>query len=375
MRNRYLLQQLFLFLILSTILWITSVWCMHYASVLTLEVLHSKPHANGWTSWIYELYPRLQTEKWRFNENFFISKTKQVLIRSTLSLQLLAGLYLFRSYIALPLRTTYYKLVQVYISRKYLSIITLLLYTCLLLVVYNAIMEFKDLVFFSPFYKPIGIARLLLPTFPSMSILWLIYILLMGSIIAVILLPKKWIAASIAAIAFIYYQLILFGFGKYDHGYSTLTYALLIYPFFLWEAGKSKESIIPAWSIVLIQWMICLAYFYCGLEKIFTSGIYWFYSDNLQQHLLIHNTSLGLKLAAYSTVCKILSLGVLLLQWSFILLPFQKRLVYLLLPAGFIFHSASWLLLDAGGIFNPWWGVYLFFLFPLLSQETKSDRV
>lgn len=375
MRNLQLLQKLFLYSILSALLWIVCVCCMTYVSNLTVEVLHSNPHDKSWVSWIYELYPRLQTEKWRFNEGFFISKTKQVLIRTTLSIQLLIGLYLFQSYVAYSLQATYYKLIQVNISRKHISTMTLLLYTCLLLVIYNAIIEFKDLVFFSPFYKPVGIAQLLLPAFPSLSILWFIYVLLIGSIVAVIFLPKKWISASIAAIAFIYYQLILFGFGKYDHGYSTLTYALLIYPFFLWEAEKTKELLIPAWGIVLIQWMICLSYFYCGLEKVFTSGIYWFYSDNLQQHLLIHDTSLGLKLAGYSTVCKILSFGVLLLQLSFILLPFQKRLVYILLPAGYIFHSASWLLLDAGGLFNPWWGVYFFFLFPLQSQETKSDLI
>ncbi|MDB5258389.1 MAG: hypothetical protein JWM14_3084 [Chitinophagaceae bacterium] len=369
--NRKLLQQVFFFILLSALLWIAYSFCIYYVKVLTLEVLHANPSSKGWTSWMYELYPRLQTEKWRFNETFFISKTKQVLIRSTMSIQLIVGVYLFRSYLIEPLRATYDRRIQVNIQRKFIPIITLLLYTCLALVVYNAILEFKALMFFAPFYKPAGIGKLLLPVFPPISILWFIYFALIGSIASVILLPKKWIAASLAAVAFIYYQLILFGFGKYDHGFSTLTYALLIYPFFLWESEKSNDDVVPAWSIVLIQWMICLAYFYCGLEKIFTSGIYWFASDNLQQHLLIHETSLGLKLASHAMLCKILSFGVILLQLSFILLPFQKRLAYILLPAGFIFHSASWLLLDAGGLFNPWWGVYLFFLFPLQSQETK----
>ncbi len=371
MMNRKLLQQAFLFFMLSVLLWCGCELAMHYVKVLTLEVLHGNPQSKNWISWVYELYPRLQTEKWRFKEIFFISKTRQLLIRITFSVQFVSAVWLFRFYINVPLRATYDRLTRVTIQRKFIPLISLLLYSCLSLVVYNAIIEFKDLLFFSPFYKPVGIGKLLLPVFPSISILWLIYVLLIGSIAAVILLQQKWIAASIAAISFIYYQLILFGFGKYDHGFSTLTYALMIYPFLLWDSKKTKESAVPAWSIVLIHWMICLAYFYCGLEKLFTSGMNWFASDNLQQHLLIHETPLGLELAPYATLCKILSFGVLLLQLSFILLPFQKRLAYILLPAGFAFHCASWLLLDAGGLFNPWWGMYLFFLFPLQAQETK----
>lgn len=366
-----LYRQSFLYIILSCILWGMYALAVHYVAVLTQEVLQAEPYNTGWTHWIYELYPRLQTEKWRFSDSFFLSKATQILIRITLSINIILGFYIYKKIIYKKVKNTYYRLIDLSIQRKFIPYITILLYACLLLVVYNAIIEFKALTLFSPFYKPIGIAKLLLPIFPSPIALWMLYSALIGSIISVIGFPKKWISSSIAAIAFIYYQLILFGFGKYDHGYSTLTYALLIYPFFLWEAEQSKENMVSAWSIVLIQWMICLSYFYCGLEKLFTSGLEWFYTDNLQQHLLIHETVLGLQLASYTTLCKLLSFGVLLLQLSFIALPFRKNLIYILLPAGILFHTAAWLLLEAGGLFNPWWGVYLFFLFPLQPEETK----
>jgi hypothetical protein len=344
---------------------------MHYTSTLTHEILIASPGTKGWTRWVYEFYPRLQIEKWRFSETFFLSKAEQILTRVTFTLQVFLILFSFRSLFSKKIAGTYNKLTDLSIDRRFIPYITLLLYTSLLLVVYNAIWEFNALAYFSPFYKPTGIGKLLLPIFPSIAAMWFIYAVLIGSIAAVILLPKKWISAIVAVLAFIYYQLILFGFGKYDHGYSTLTYALLIYPFFLWEVEDSKDATVSAWSIVLIQWMICLSYFYCALEKITTSGIDWFASDNLQQHLLLHETALGLKLASYPNLCMLLSFGVVLLQLSFIGLPFQKKLTYLLLPAGFIFHTATWILLDAGGWFNPWWGVYLFFLFPLQPQETK----
>jgi len=371
MKKQPFIRQSFILAFQSIFLWIVYLLAMHYMAAMTHQVILASPNDKGWTSWVYEFYPRLQTEKWRFSESFFISKAEQILIRITFSVQLVFILHSFRTILLEKLVSVYHRLTDLTIHRKFIPYITVLLYTCLLLVVYNAMLEFEALALFGPFYKPTGMGKLLLPFFPPLLMLWFIYVVLIGSIITVVLLPKKWISASLAAIGFIYYQLILFGFGKYDHGYSTLTYALLIYPFFLWEAERSKESTVPAWSIVLIQWMICLSYFYCGLEKIFISGMQWFTSNNLQQHLLIHEKPLGLALASYPVLCQCLSFGVLILQLSFLFLPFRKSLVCLLLPAGFLFHTAAWILLDAGGLFNPWWGVYLFFLFPLQPQETK----
>ncbi len=371
MNKQSFIKQSLIFITLSIVLWIGYFLSMHYTSALTHQVLLANPGTKGWTHWVYEFYPRLQVEKWRFNEAFFLSKAAQIIIRITCTAQVILLFYCFKIFLSKRIARIHYRLIDLTIDRKFIPYITLLLYTCLLLVVYNAILEFNALAYFSPFYKPTGIGKLLLPVFPSIIILWFIYVVLIGSVGAVILLPQKWISAFFAALAFIYYQLILFGFGKYDHGYSTLTYALLIYPFFLWEVEHSKQATVSAWSIILIQWMICLSYFYCALEKLATSGIDWFASNNLQQHLLIHDTALGLKLASYPTLCMLLSFAVLILQFSFILIPFQKKIAYILLPAGFLFHTATWILLDAGGLFNPWWGVYFFFLFPLQLQETE----
>lgn len=368
-KNRALLLSVW-FVILTLTVWALHALALHYLTAITSEVL-STEEPEGWVSWIYELYPRLSTEKWRFTESFFQLKSKQILIRFTLFVNLAIGLYLFRSLYIPALSQFYKKLISKTIDRKFIPYLTCMLYSCMLLIVYNAIIEFQALSYFRVFYHPVGIGKLLLPVFPSEELLWLIYIILLTSIASVVFLRKKWISATIAAIAFIYYQLILFGFGKYDHGFSTLTYCLLIFPFFLYDSSTFKRSAVPAWSLILIQWMICLSYFYCGLEKIFTSGVNWFYGDNLQQHLLIHATPLGLQLANYPTLCQYLSFGVLVMQLSFILIPFYKKIAYLLLPAGIIFHTATWVLLDAGGLFNPWWGVYLFFLFPLQAQETK----
>ncbi|HSZ71359.1 MAG TPA: hypothetical protein VK750_01700 [Cytophagaceae bacterium] len=357
--------------LLSTLLWSLHGLSMYFVPLFVHDILSSNTSQKLYVQWIYELYPRLQVEKWRFTESFFTAKASQIALRITACLQLMILYFIFSFFTKPLLKKIKHTLFEVSVSRTYVPYITLLLYSNLLLVIYNAMIEFKDLLYFSPFYQAVGIGKILLPAFPSLYALWMIYGLLIASIIAVICFPNKWISSCIAAICFIYYQLILFGFGKYDHGFSTLTYALLIYPIFLWEVEKTNDEKIDAWTISLIQCMICLSYFYCGIEKLFTSGADWIYSDNLKQHLLIHHTTLGLQLASHGILCHWLSFGVILLQCSFILLPFYKKLKYILLPAGILFHTTAWILLDAGGWFNPWWGVYLFFLFPLQLRETR----
>jgi len=364
--------QTLLFIALSIVLWLMYGYVLECSDDVVHQILQSGTNKNQWTQWIYDFYPRLQTEKWRFDEQFFLTKSHQLLLRNTWIVQLILLITVYWYLIKNRLNTVYIQTFSVTTDSQIITkYITPSLYLCLGIVVYDAIVEFQDLIYFKAFYSPIGIGKLLLPVFPSLLFLWILYLVLLGSIVSIVCLPYKWISASISLMAFIYYQLLFSGFDKYDHGYTTLTYAMLVYPFILFEQEKNTSKYTPAWGIVLIQLMISLSYFYGGLEKILISGWDWVATDNLQQHLLLHQTHWGSYLASYPTVCKGLSFGVILLQCSFILLPFFKNLRYILLPIGFIFHTATWLLLGAGGLINPWWCLYLFFLIPLQAQETK----
>ena len=361
-----------LFIALSICLWVLYGYALQCSHYVVHEILQSGTNKSQWSQWIYDFYPRLQTEKWRFDEQFFFTKSQQLLFRNTWVVQLLLLISVYWYRLKKTLTTVYKKTFNVttpsQIIQKY---VTPLLYLCLATVVYDAIVEFQDLMYFKAFYSPIGIGKLLLPVFPSLTFLWLLYLVLLSSILAILFLPYKWISATISLVAFIYYQLLFSGFNKYDHGYTTITYAMMVYPFILFEQEKNTSKHTPAWGIVLIQVLISLSYFYGGLEKMLISGWDWVATDNLQQHLLMHQTHWGVYLASFPTVCKGLSFGVILFQCSFILLPFFQKLRYILLPVGFIFHTATWLLLDAGGLINPWWCLYLFFLIPLQAQETK----
>ena len=363
-----------IFIALSAMLWCLYFQVSSQAHYLVHAILHNTAESNYWTNWIYELYPRLQTEKWRFDENFFLQKFHQLLLRNTIVVQLVIPIMAFWNSIKTPLKNKSSQLFNVSISSIYLNkYITPLLYGCLAYIFYDALVDLKDLAYFKALYSPVGIGKLLLPYFPSITFLWLLYSTLIGCIIAVVFFPYKWVSASICLLAFLYYQLIFFGFDKYDHGYATLTYAMMVYPFVLYEQDKNKNASTPAWGIVLIQLLICLSYFYGGMEKILISGWDWVALNNLQQHLMLNGTALGIELSKFPILCKGLSIGVILFQCGFILLPFIKPLKYILLPIGFIFHTLTWLLLSAGGIINPWWFMYLFFLFPLQSLEIKSN--
>jgi hypothetical protein len=375
MSKQHTIRTIF-FLAASFLLWLLYWFISNSIPQITHEILNANPDSNFWTKSINAIYPRLQTEKWRFDEYFFVIKSKQLLWRNAIVLNMLLLFIAYWTNFKEALNNRWHKLFDVSIASSNINrYVTPLLYICLLIVVYDGMNEFKDLNYFKAFYNAVGIGKILLPTFPSMLALQCVYIILIGSSVAVICFPYKWMSALLAVSSFLVYQLLLAGFNKYDHGYTTLTYALLVYPFVLVELKTSKTSQMKAWGIVLIQLLICLSYFYGGMEKIFMSGWDWIAFNNLQQHLIIHNTPLGIALSNFPFVCKALSLAVIIFQCSFIVIPFVPKAKYLVLPIGVLFHMGTWILLDAGGIINPWWWMYLFFLFPLQPLETRSNQV
>ncbi len=364
-----------IFVGLSILLWVLYFLLHIKAENIVHDLLSAQGHESFFTKWIYEIYPRLKTEKWRFDEGFFLTKSHQVLLRNTFTVQLILFSLSYWYLIKNKVHNLWNKTIQVSIHSSYLTkYITPLLYGCLAFVIYDFVIEFPNLTAFKYFYNPIGIGKFLLPSFPSLVFLWILYGILWISIMAIITMPHKWISGSIACLGFIYYQLIFSGFEKYDHGYTTLTYVLMVYPFVLYEQEKNKSNAIPAWGIVLIQYLISLSYFYSGVEKILISGWGWIASNNLQQHLIMHGQNAGIQIAQFPLLCILLSLVVVVFQCSFILVPFFKPLRYVILPVGFLFHTGTYILLGAGGIINPWWVMYLFFLFPLQSLETKSNQ-
>ena len=375
MQKKHLTRAL-LFISISLLIWALYWFAVQHLPNLIGHVLYASPKDDILAQWINYFYPRLQTEKWRFDELFFIEKSKQVLCRISVVSEIGLFTLLFWNEIKPPLTKKWNQLFNVYILKNHINkYATPLLYFCFFIVIYDSIFDFQDLVYFKSFYNPVGIGKIMLPIFPSVEVLWTIYIVMLVSVASIILLPHKWISATICLISFLLYQQLLSGFNKYDHGYTTLTYAMMVYPFVLYEEGKAKREQTKAWGIVLIQLLICLSYFYGGMEKILISGLDWILNNNLQQHLLIHQTAAGIALYQYPIVCKTLSLGVIVFQCSFILIPFYSKLKYILLPIGIIFHTCTWILLDVGGVINPWWWMYLFFLLPLQPQEKELNPI
>jgi hypothetical protein len=363
----------FIFCSLSALLWMVYFALVQNAEAFVHRMVQSEG-TGALDQWVYEFYPRLKTEKWRFNEVFFSTKLHQLAWRNVIFIQIILFMISYWFLLKEKVLRLWYTLFDVSIAKEKIKYITWVLYGCVILVMYDAMIDFQNLSAFQAFYSPIGIGKILLPYFPTSILLWVIYVTLWISILAVFILPYKWVSGSLTLIAFIYYQLIFFGFDKYDHGYTTLTYALMVYPFILYSFEQNKEKSIPAWPIVLIQLLISLSYFYSGMEKVLISGWAWITANTLQQHLLIHDTHWGLQLAQYTILCQCLSIATIAFQCTFILLPFFKSLRYVLLPAGIVFHTCTWIFLGAGGIINPWWVMYLFFLFPLQALEIKSNQ-
>jgi hypothetical protein len=215
------------------------------------------------------------------------------------------------------------------------------------------------------FYRPILLLKFFNLPFPSETGILILYILFITSCIACIFNFQSIVFSIIALIVFVLIQGYIFSFEKFDHGFATYTYSAMVMPFLLWQTSKAKsngQTHFSDWAIPLIRLVICMCYLFSGLEKIFISGIDWIRPESFRAHLLIHETTLGLKIVSSNLLCSLFAIGTILFQLSFIsILPYPK-LKWVILPIGITFHISTYLLMNVGGYFNPWILVYFFFI-------------
>lgn len=324
------------------------------------------------------LYPRFFVEKKRFSAEFFLDKADQVIVR-----------FIFVSFIIMLF--TYFKnksenfcirLNEFWAQKTSVSNVTILriLYFTIIIVIFKDIYwDLMDLYNAKIFYRPILFYKLLGVSFPSTQGIIVICIILLFSSILCIINIAPILNAIIAVGTFIYIQGLIFSFEKIDHGFATVTYAGMIMPFLLYEnriAKKSKSYDQKGWPLLLIQLVICLCYLMSGLEKIFISKFQWLHPETLKVYLLIHQTPLGIKLAANNFLCTLLPTLVIIFQLVFISILFSDKLKYIILPVGIIFHISVYYLFDVGGFQNPWIFSYIFFIdWTIILKKIKSFKI
>jgi hypothetical protein len=109
--------------------------------------------------------------------------------------------------------------------------------------------------------------------------------------------------------------------------------------------NASFQAPSPLWPIFLIQLAVVQMYFSAGVQKLRSGGLNWCDGESLRAYLIKHylwgDTKSALKLAGHPTVCKLLSIFLLVFELTFWLILFFPRLTYFYVAAGIGFHLGT----------------------------------
>jgi len=163
-----------------------------------------------------------------------------------------------------------------------------------------------------------------------------------------------------AALAFVYCQYLLYGWGKIDHTYATFNLVLIAW---VWPRGYTMR---------LMVFGIGLTYTLAGVEKLLTSGFHWLAAA--PSYLRMQPTSLGLLVADYPWLAYALFGTAWLFQLLALPIIITKRWLNVWLVVGVLFHLGTFLLMGAGAILSPWYlGLLMVNLWRIRQQSSSHD--
>jgi hypothetical protein len=354
-------SKIFILIYLTIVVAVVLLYILLFRNLVCLAYAGNSPE--WFNSLIDFFYPRFIVEKNRFELSFFLQKADQVIIRFSLTITVIFSIYYLYTLEKIKSFFTNYWNQETTVNN--IAFLRKLYYIFLIIIFKDIYWDLLSLSKISVFYRPIALYKILHIPIPSHMAILIICLLFFISCTLCIANFKSIFFSVIAVLVFLLIQGYIFSFEKFDHGFATYSYAGMLMPFLLWEFSDSEKKHLPNvidWVLPLIRLVICLCYFYSGLEKLLISGIEWVQQENFKAHLLIHPTSFGLTVASSNFLCILFAIGTLCFQLGFILvLPFPK-LKWLFLSIGIIFHISTYLLMDVGGYLNPWILAYIFFI-------------
>jgi hypothetical protein len=311
-------------------------------------------------SLIKTIYPRFIVESQRLPPSFFIGKFEQIILRTDLiALIAILGYYLFRS----KNTNSYFNerlKVLAQINDKQKQVLSALFYIACLYYTYDWYFDLLKLTAVAGFYKPVGLLKLFVPTFPSKTFIHIIAVLYYLQLALSIFLKKKLLPSIAVSLLFILQLALLQSFEKIDHTFATFTYGILLLPLL-----HTKKSNLQKMGIAGIRLSIGLAYFFSGAEKLLTGGSSWLAGNSLKMHLLYGNSNFDC-LTEYQIVLQLASIMVILFQFLFIFSIVSGKGKIIFTFAGILFHWSTFLVLNVGAFDTPWIFMYVF----LIDQET-----
>jgi len=314
--------------------------------------------APGWFMAVVNgLYPRFAVEKHRFELSFFLRHADQIVIRFGLVNLALVAFFIAKH--KLPaFNRWWYRFWAVRESTTRIRVYTGAIYACVLFFSYDWYWALARLYQARDFYRPLLLLRWLHVPFPPLVVIAVLCSVLVISSLLVIFRFQELLFTVLVAAVFTVLQAWIYSFEKLDHAFAPLTYVLWLMPWLLHQTQYGQ----PQWALSLIRVVIATVYLQAGLEKLLIGGSEWLAPETFRNYLYLHPTATGLWVARYEWLCVLLPLLGLLFQLGFISIIFYPKLRRVLLPAGILFHTGTYVLMDVGGLVNAWVWLYVLFL-------------
>jgi predicted DCC family thiol-disulfide oxidoreductase YuxK len=128
--------------------------------------------------------------------------------------------------------------------------------------------------------------------------------------------------------------------------------------------GSHSRGDLARWPLLVVQWVLALAYLSAGMTKLVNGGWDWFGSSTLAYYLvqdgIRHDTLLGLTLAGYPTLLSVIAVVVVVFELTFVLAVLLPRTAWVYLLMGMGMHAG--ILVTQGAPFLQWSLLYVAFL-------------
>ena len=190
----------------------------------------------------------------------------------------------------------------------------------------------------------------------------------------------------------VFLQSFLYSFGEFHHPEGVMMIALVVLAMSpsgrtlsldAWwlrpkreGASTQKDPVIgptsrfARWPLLLIRWVLALAYFSAAYHKLRVSGLDWMNGYTLQYYMLRDavrwDMPLGLWLGQQYWLILVMSVVTIVWEATFFLLLIFPSLALIYLPLGLGFHTGTWVAMNARFLtfmalyaaFVPWTDVY-----------------
>jgi len=182
------------------------------------------------------------------------------------------------------------------------------------------------------------------------------------------------ISCALAAVVVLYWTGVNYSFGKVHHDKVALAFTLLALPWApvgarwsldaalraRWDRWRGRARALPsvhrlaAVPLLLTQVSVALGYGFAGGTKLAVRGLDWANGYTLMGILMHYSTEWSWVLSHDLGLCRLASLGTLVVQTSFPLVLVFPRLRWFYLPSAVVFHLATWKTMDTGPYMTLW---------------------